>query len=75
MEITFKDHGHTYCSVLDFSIGAVNIFEIDRKALSEECDNNIEKYLVDNYGYKLDQISWMVGDTIEVTIDRIGFKG
>lgn len=74
MELTFKDYGHYYCSVLDYSIGAVNVFEIDKEALTEEYDNNVERYLVDHYGYKPDEISWMVGDTIELTVDRVGFR-
>lgn len=74
MEITFRDSSRTYCSVMDYSKGTVRIFEIDRKALAEDYDNDVKKYLVECWNYNLDEIEWMITDCIWVSIEQSYFS-
>ena len=74
MQITFRDASCTYCCVMDYSKGIVNIFEVDRKALAEDYGNDVKKYLVEYWNYNLDEIEWMITDNIWVSIDQTKFS-
>lgn len=74
MEIRIKDSiNGSYCTVLNYSNGTVDIFEIDEEALKEDYNGNFEEYLKDE-GYELDQIEWMKTSDIDIEITHYGFK-
>ena len=53
-------------AILDYSVGEVDIIEAPEMELSEE----IENWLEDAGGYRLDDISWMAGVNRVNTYER-----